>query len=183
MKSSSSAGGADDNNCNDDMCEMAAHYKVKYGLEGLEETISQASKRFSRSIDYHDNSPNTDINHDKTFAGSLPNLLTDECNSDDDVGDDIGYMVMQPSKKPVQHSASLDRLNIGTKPSHKPLAGSTSSGGAFTYSDSFTDNMPPNSIKTANGYLHSPTSVTDQSFNGNNHHPVIYENTDDVFNG
>ena len=34
------------------MCEKAAHYKMKYGLEGLEKSLTIASKRFSRTVDY-----------------------------------------------------------------------------------------------------------------------------------
>lgn len=166
LKSTSSE---DDIDNKDDMCEMAAHYKVKYGLQGLEKTLSLASKRFSRSID----SEEVPSNLDMKLTSSLPNLIdsSDGSKNSDDIGDDLPYMVMQPHKKSVQHSMSLDRLSSGTTPFHKPVASSMSSGGAFTYSDS-----PPNnhgSIRVANGYLTSPTRP----------HPTIPENTPDDFSG
>ena len=156
------------------MCEMAAHYKVKYGLEGLERTITMASKRFSRSIDNED-APSS---LDKKLTSSLPNLIDsfDESKNSEDTGDDIPYMVMHPHKKSVQYSMSLDRLSLGTTPFHKPLGSSVSSGGTFTYSDSSPSNQ--GSIRVTNGYLTSPTRP-----GGYINHPTIPENTSEDFNG
>ena len=175
------------------MCEMAAHYKVKYGLEGLEKSLTIASKRFSKVLNYHEDSisPSTE----RSITGSLPNLLADSLDEpkndndnddddDDDNGDDISYMVMHPAKKGIQHTLSLDRIDLKAEPSHKPLTYSASSGGSFNYSDSISSDMLSNSIRTPNGYLHSPGSFSERTFIGNKKgHLAIYQNTDDVFNG
>ena len=153
---------------------MAAHYKVKYGLQGLEKTLTLASKRFSRSIDSEDVPPSS---LDKKLTSSLPNLVDnfDESNNSEDTGDDVPYMVMH---KNIQQSMSLDKLSLGTTPFHKPLASSVSSGGSFNYSDSSSSDHGSHSIRVANGYLTSPTRPPGGYVN----HPTIPENTDD-FNG
>ena len=190
MKSTSSAGGDDNNVGNDDMCEMAAHYKMKYGLEGLEKSLTIASKRFSKVMSYQEDSrsPNTD----RSLTGSLPNLLADNLdeskndndNDDDDNGDELSYMVMHPAKKGIQHTLSLDRIDLKAEPTHRSLTYSTSSGGSFNYSDSISSDVLSNSIRTPNGYLHSSASISERTFSGNRKgHSNIYQNTDDVFNG
>ena len=154
------------------MCEMAAHYKVKYGLQGLEKTLTLASKRFSRSIDNED----VPSNLDKKLTSSLPNLIdsSEGSKNSDDTGDDLPYMVMQPPKMSVQHSMSFDGLSSRTTPFHKPVASSMSSGGTFTYSDSSPSDH--GSIRVANGYLTSPTRPP-------TNHPTIPENIADNFSG
>lgn len=174
------------------MCEMAAHYKVKYGLQGLEKTLTMASKRFSRSSsnDYgNSNSPSTDIKRGQNLASSLPNLLADDLGdskTDDDTGDDIPYMVMHPQpKQNLQHSLSLEKLNLETTPSplHKALTYSSSSSARLSYLETPSSRSQSTSIRTPNGYLQSPKGITERTFSGG--HPTIYENTptDNVFNG
>ena len=173
----SSSGEEDDNNDNkDDMSEMAAHYKVKYGLQGLEKTLSIASKRFSRSFDIEEVSSSLD----KKLTSSLPNLVDspDESkDSDDDNGDDISYMVMHPQTTNIRYSLSLDRLGQEAKPSHKLLSSSVSSTGAFTYSDSSSSDQ--GSVRVVNDYLNSPTRLGDYI----NQTATIPENTLDELNG
>ena len=159
---------------------MAAHYKVKYGLEGLEKSLTIASKRFSKVINYHEDSrsPSTE----RSITGSLPNLLVDSLDEpkndndndniyddDDDNGDDISYMVMHPAKKSIHHTLSLDRIDLKAEPSdsHKPLTYSTSNGGSFSYSDSISSDMLSSSIRTPNGCLHSPGIFSERTFSGN----------------
>lgn len=177
MKSGKGKGEGDDDG---DMCKMAAHYKVKYGLEGLEKTLSEASKRFSRSIESDDNV----IDSQKFIAGSLPNLLDDnslnKSKDSDDTGDDIPYMVMNPRKQTVKHTLSLDRLDLHAAPSHKPIASSLSSAGTFSYSSSVSSDVAPGSIPISNGYLQSPTSVKS---GGISNHETIYENSADHLSG
>ena len=168
------------------MCEMAAHYKMKYGLEGLEKSLTIANKRFSRTVDYNEDARSSST--DKSLTGSLPNLLADNLDKsknddDDDDDNDISYMVMHPPKKGLQHTLSLDRMDLQAEPSHPPLRFYSSSTGMFSCSDSFSSDLPSNSITTPNGYLHSPASFKERTFNGNSDHPIIYENTDEVFNG
>ena len=158
------------------MSEMAAHYKVKYGLQGLEKTLTLASKRFSRNFDDEEVSSSLD----KKLTGSLPNLVDspDESkDNDDDNGDDIPYMVMHPHAKDIPHSLSLSRLKQEAKPSHKLLSSSLSSAGAFTYSDSSSSDQ--GSIRVANSHLTSATRL------GNyiNQTTTIPENTSDELNG
>ena len=164
---------------------MAAHYKMKYGLEGLEKSLTIVSKRFSKVMSYQEDSrsPSTD----RSLTGSLPNLLADNLDEskndddDDDNGDDISYMVMHPAVKGIRHTLSLD---FKAKPSHKQLTYSTSSGGSFNYSDSISSDVLSNSIRTPNGCLHSPASIGEHTFSGNRKgHSNIYQNTDNVFNG
>ena len=84
MKSKEQDGDADVS----EVCEMSAHYKVKYGLEGLEQSISRATKRFSKNLDY---------NH--PLACSLPNLISDSNGLTGSYGeedDEMSYMVMHP---------------------------------------------------------------------------------------
>ena len=80
---------------------MAAHYKVKYGLEDLEKSLTIAYKRFSRTVDYNEDARSSST--DKSLTSNLPKLLADsldESKSDDDDGDnDIPYMVIHPPKR------------------------------------------------------------------------------------
>ena len=155
------------------MCEMAAHYKVKYGLEGLEKSLTIASKRFSKVINYHEDSrsPSTE----RSITGSLSNLLSDNLDEsknddvydDNDNGDEISYMVMHLAKKGIQHTLSLDRIDLKAAPSHKPLTYSTSSAGSFICSDSVSSYLLSNSIRTPNGYRYSPGSFGERTFSGN----------------
>ena len=72
---------------------MVAHYKVKYGLEGLEKSLTIANKRFSRTVDCSEDARSSSTN--KNLTSCLPKLLADsldESKSDDDDGDnDIPY--------------------------------------------------------------------------------------------
>ena len=157
------------------MCEMADHYKVKHGLVGLEKSLTIASKRFSKVINYHEDSRSRST--ERSITGSLSNLLSDNLDEsknddvydddDNDNGDEISYMVMHPAKKGIQHTLSLDRIDLKAAPSHKPLTYSTSSAGSFICSDSVSNDLLSNSIRTPNGYLHSPGSFGERTFSGN----------------
>ena len=171
------------------MCEMAAHYKMKYGLEGSEKSLTITSKRVSKIVDYSEDIRSSST--DKSLIGSLPKLLADNLDEskndddddDDDDDNDIPCMIMHPPKKCLQPTLSLDRMDLQAESSHPPLRFSSSSVGTFSGSDSFSSDLLSNSITTPNGYLHSPASFKERTFNGNNDHPIIYENTDEVFNG
>ena len=56
-------------------CEMAAHYKMKYGLEGSEKSLTITSKRVSKTVDYSEDIRSSST--DKSLIGSLPKLLAD----------------------------------------------------------------------------------------------------------
>jgi len=49
LKDNEQDGDADDS----EVCEMSAHYKVKYGLDGLGKSISITTIRFSKNLDYN----------------------------------------------------------------------------------------------------------------------------------
>lgn len=185
-KLKSDDGGADKSNSNNDMCKMAAHYKVKYSLESLEKTLSRATKWFSKSIDNEDVvNDHAKTVYDQSLGSSLPNLLDDNDSIDEsknDDTDDIPYMVMKSFKKStkLQHSLSLDRLTLGDASTHKPLSGSVSSAG--TFSSVSSDITTPSSAPSHNGHLHLPSMVINEHrFTNQFNHGTIYEMDD--FNG
>ena len=98
------------------MCEMAAHYKMKYGLEGLEKSLTITSKRVSKIVDYSEDIRSSST--DKSLIGSLPKLLADNLDEskndddDDDDDNDIPFMIMHPPKKCLQPTLSLDRMDL-----------------------------------------------------------------------
>ena len=157
------------------MCEMAAHYKMRYGLEGSVKSLTITSKRVSKIVDYSEDIRSSSI--DKSLIGSLSKLLADNLdeskNNDDYDDNDIPCMIMHPPKKCLQPTLSLDRMDLQVESSHPPLRFSSSSVGTFSSSDSFSSDLLSNSITTPNGYLHSSASFKEHTFNGNNDHPII----------
>ena len=153
LKGNEQDGDADDS----EVCEMSAHYKVKYGLEGLEQSISRATKRFSKSLDYN-----------QTLTFSLPNLSSDSnglTGSHEKEDDEMSYMVMHPVSPTASEGVASSLTNMKSSSSIRDRGDSQVSGSSSVGS-------------------HDPANNTSHDVTTDHSHPItpsqtVYDDSDD----
>ena len=162
LKGNEQDGDADDS----EVCEMSAHYKVKYGLEGLEKSISKATIRFSKSLDYNE-----------TLAFSLPNLSSDSnglTGSHEEEDDEMSYMIMHPVSPTASEGVVSSLANTRSSSSIRGRGDSQVSG-----SSSVGSHDPANSTS------HDPANSTSHDVTPCHSNPITPSQTvyDDSDNG
>jgi len=153
LKGNEQDGDADDS----EVCEMLAHYKIKYGLEGLEKSISKATIHFSKSLDYN-----------QTLAFSLPNLSSDSnsLTGSREEDDEMSYIVMHRVSPTASEGVVSSLANMRSSSSIRGRGDSQ---------------VPGNSSVGS----HDPTNITSHNVTTSHSDPVIPSLTvyDDSDNG
>jgi len=136
-------------------CVMSAHCKVKYGLEGLEQSISRTTKRFSKGLDCN-----------QTL---LPNLSSDSnslTGSHEEEDDEMSYMVMHPVSPTASEGVVSSLANMTSSSSIRGRGDSQVSGSSIVGSHDQANNTS-HDVTTSHSHPYAPSlNVNDDSDNG-----------------